>query len=504
MSSLVELVRDRASLSVAEVGHLQRLVAAWGLAADLCFADLLLFVPITDPPLAAEDGGYVVVGQVRPATSQTLYPHDLVGTVVSAGDRPTTHRAFRSGEIVEGGSPRQGVTEPVQVLAIPVRLSGRVIAVLSRESAPSVGRRHGELEKAYLSVFDRIARMITLGEFPFPEQETSGKEVPRVGDGAVLLDGEGRVRYSSPNANSALHRLGVLSDVEGRRFVDLGIDGAVWRQATQARLPATAELTGVGSTHVLMHAIPLLERQQVVGGLLLLRDVSELRRLDRLLVTKDTHIREIHHRVKNNLQTISSLLRIQARRLHSPEARQAIDESVRRIASIALVHETLSREAADDVPFAEIARPLVRMVEDTFVSADVPVAFHLLGDDIKLPASVATPLALVISELLQNAMDHAFDSEPPAGGAHVQVELARDDDWLAVTVSDNGRGLPAGFEPQHAPGLGLSIVRTLVQSELSGSIAMRDRGDHEHHGTVVDLRIPLAVDDWDDDRHDRR
>jgi two-component sensor histidine kinase len=494
MSSLAELARDQTSLSQREVGHLLRLVASWGLAADLCFADLLLWVRAVGSDLSERDL-YIVVGQVRPATSQTLYPHDLLGLTATSDKRPVTHRAFRSGEISEGDSPREDLDEHVQVLAIPVRVGGRVIGVVSRESAPSLGRRHGELEKAYLSAFDRIARMITLGQFPFAEQESTGNELPRVGDGAVHVDRQGRIEYASPNANSAMHRLGVLSDIQGRRLADLGVDEGVWRQACQTRLPATAELTAGNHTNVLAHAIPLLERRQVVGGLLLLRDISELRRLDRLLVTKDTHIREIHHRVKNNLQTISSLLRIQARRLQSPEARQAIEESVRRIASIAVVHESLSREAAEDVPFGEIARPLVRMVEESLVSPDVPVTFQLSGDGILIPAAVATPLALIITELLQNAVGHAFPEGSPEGGGLICIELEARDEGLRVVVVDNGSGPPKGFDLERPSGLGLSIVRALVQSELGGSMVMRDRGAEGVRGTWIELSIPVPDGD---------
>ena len=235
------------------------------------------------------------------------------------------------------------------------------------------------------------------------------------------LDGDGLGVYASPNAISALHRLAVVSDVRGHRLAEIGFDDAVVRQAMATRLPCTAEVTVGRTTAVLVHCVPLLERRVLVGVLLLVRDVSELRRLDRLLVTKDTHIREIHHRVKNNLQTISSLLRLQARRVSAPEARQAIEESVRRIGSIALVHETLSREAADDLPFADIARPIVRMAEESLVDPDLPIRFHLAADLPTLPSAVATPLALVLTELLQNVVDHA---KPAPGHAGVTVHIA--------------------------------------------------------------------------------
>src|SRR3954468_20157557 len=100
------------------------------------------------------------------------------------------------------------------------------------------------------------------------------------------------------------------------------------------------------------------------------------------------------------------LLRLQGRRLQSDEAKAAVDESVRRIRTIALVHETLSREVGDDIAFGEILRPLARMAEETLQSPDRPVRFHVSGEGGKLPAATATPLAVVLTELLQNAVDH--------------------------------------------------------------------------------------------------
>ena len=236
---------------------------------------------------------------------------------------------------------------------------------------------------------------------------------------------------------------------------------------------------------------------------MLLRDVSELRRRDRLLLTKDATIREIHHRVKNNLQTISSLLRLQVRRLKSEEAISAITESVRRIRTIALVHETLSREAGEDISFIEIVRPLLRLVEEGLQSADRPVKFSVIGDGGRLPATIATPLSVVILELLQNAVDHGFP-EGSKGGS-VLVTLGQSDDGqLNVRVINNGRGLKSDFEMAKVTGLGLSIVRTLVTTELAGTIQMRAatvadstkelKIAHDGEGTVVYLVIPIVGD----------
>jgi two-component sensor histidine kinase len=486
MASLADLARSRTDLGVAEVARLERLVASWGLLADLCFSDLLLWAHDR-----AATTRYVVLDHMRPTTSQTIYRTDWTGGAADESERPVITRSFAAQEILEGEIEHSVLSEQVRVLAIPVRVGGSTIAVMTRESVSSIGRLPGELERIYIDVFNRFARMTAAGDFPFFEQIDADELAPRVGDGVTLLDESGRIEFSSPNAVSALLRLGVHGVTEGMRLGELGLEGSFVSRAMGVRLPVTIELENGLDTTVVARCVPLVEAGRTTGAVVLTRDISELRSRDRLLKSKDATIREIHHRVKNNLQTISSLLRLQSRRLDSPEAKAALEESVRRIRSIALVHETLSREAGDDVPFIEIVRPLVRMVEEGLSSPERPLGFKVVGDAGRLPATIATPLAVVLTELLQNVVDHAF---PDGSADHVGqtvVELANDGDQLRVLVTDDGVGLPPAFSLEASTGLGLHIVRTLVTSELAGTIAMR-RGDGgpDRCGTVVEVLVP--------------
>ena len=494
MATIAELARTRTRLERGDVDHLQRLVGEWGMLADFCFADLLLYAQ-------TRDDAWLVIGQVRPATAQTHYIADWVGTEANPTELDLLNGAL-AGKIAEGETKVTGVDGPTRMLAIPVRHDGRVIAVLTREWSPRVTRQPGELERTYLAIFERFVAMIAAGAFPFPGPRLPVPE-PRVGDGVMVLDADARVRYASPNAVSALHRVGISANATGLRLAELGFDDGPVRAAFERREPVLEEVEQTPEITLLTRCIPILDERGVTGGVLLVRDVSELRRRDRMLVSKDATIREIHHRVKNNLQTISSLLRLQGRRLSSPEAKIAIGESVRRIRTIALVHETLSREAGDDIDFAEIVQPLARMAEEGLQSPDRPVRFLVAGDGGKLPAAIATPLAVVLTELFQNAVDHAFTAGGRPGA--VVVELANDGTTLSVAVVDDGEGLPAGFSLDNATGLGLSIVRTLVTTELGGTIDVRPATPQElvgaglgatgeGRGTVVALRIPMAAE----------
>ncbi len=492
MPSFAELTRSLTPLDAAETQHLQRLAASWGLLADFCFSDLLLFAPVGD--LAGEE--FVVLAQVRPTTGQTVYRGDWVGTRLEHEERPLVARSFRNGEIIEGEIHLAVVRERVRVLCVPIRANGKVIGVVTRESAPSIGRQHGELERTYLDIFNRFARMIAAGDFPYDEKEDTA-EAPRVGDGVLLLDPGGRVEYTSPNAVSALHRVGVHANTEGLRFGELGLDESPIKTAFQLHQPTVEEVERANEITVVFRCLPITDRGQVSGAVVLVRDISELRRRDRLLLSKDATIREIHHRVKNNLQTISSLLRLQGRRLDSEEGKAAIEESARRIRSIALVHETLSREAGDDVPFVEVARELSRMVEEGLIDPSRPFRVTVSGEAGSVPAAPATSLSVVLNELLQNAVDHAFPREVDLTDApgQVDVHLERTDDRLHVVVSDDGVGLPKDFDVADSTGLGLSIVRTLVETELGGEIRM-EPGDGPPGRTGTVVRVSASAKAW--------
>ena len=501
MPTLLELASEHTTLSDDDIAHLTSLISEWGMLADFSFSDLLLYVPIA----SASGTNWLTASQVRAATGQTLYQSDLVGEYADDTDRPFIAAAAQSGQIQKGEITLPYLADPVNMTAIPVMREGKTIAVLTREVSTVSGRRPGQLERTYLSIFDDFANMIATGLFPYVGRVADSSVAPRVGDGVIVLDGSARVRYASPNAVSALHRIGIRANAVGQSLAELGFAHDAARASFERREPVVEELDQEHDVTLLVRSIPILKRgaraTNVIGGVVLMRDVSELRRRDRLILTKDATIKEIHHRVKNNLQTISSLLRLQGRRLSSDEAKDAIADSVRRIRTIALVHETLSREPGEDVAFVEIVRPLIQLSQESLQSSDRPVRFEVRGDGGRLPATIATPLSVVILELLQNVVDHAFGDKRRDGVVRVFLARDQEDDALHIRVIDNGVGVDEQFDISRATGLGLSIVRTLVTTELGGTISMRpaskadlvdaalDDGSGQV-GTVVDLRIP--------------
>jgi two-component sensor histidine kinase len=492
--TLTDLARNHTSLSGHDLEWLHSLVSDWQLLADLSFADLILWVPMrstADEPVS----GWVAVAQMRPTTGPTSFPDDVVGSQVDPGQRAVLDSARRERRIHRESDPDWTSGVPVRAEAIPVTRDGRVIAVIERSTNLNGARTPSRLELTYLAGADDLARMVSEGTFPYPGHDAALVRSPRVGDGLLRLDTAGRVTYASPNAQSAYRRLGLSADRMGAELgsatAQLAASGAPADESlmvvARGRAPKETEID-VNGTAVQLRSIPLVVGGQRTGALVLVRDVTELRRRERELLTKEATIREIHHRVKNNLQTVAALLRLQARRMQAPEAREALEEAVRRVGSIAIVHETLSHMPEEIVDFDDIADRVAMMAGEVRVTPKITGQFGML------PSVVATPLAMVLTELLQNALQHGFGTapRPPGGDAGIiEVVAARAPEQLTVTVTDSGAGLPPGFDLENTTSLGLQIVRTLVVGELGGQLTLSDRPGG---GTIAIVDLPIRYE----------
>ncbi|WP_028984865.1 sensor histidine kinase [Sporichthya polymorpha] len=497
MASLTELVRASTDLDAADREWLQVLVADWQLLADLSFSDLVLWLPVRDGT------GYLAAAQMRPTTGPTAFHDDLVGSFTARGHRPLLDIAHDEARIVREGDPELRSDVPVRMEAIPVRRAGRVLGVIARNTSLISVRTPSRLELTYIQCAADLARMIAAGLFPHVASTGSVSNVlqdgsPRVGDGLIRLDPDGVVTYASPNALSAYRRLGLATDLVGTHL------GTVTAELAPTHGPVEEALAVVAGGRkprgleietddvvVGLRAIPLDSPEAHLGAIVLLRDVTDVRRRERELITKDATIREIHHRVKNNLQTVAALLRLQARRLTEPGARTALEEAVRRVGSIAIVHDTLSLSPDENLAFDEVVDRVLAMLSDVS-SVEAGLLPRREGEFGTVAGELATPLSMVLTELLQNALEHGI-----LPGSQVLVVRARrtpnedgPGETLYVEVDDDGRGLPPDFDPVSSSNLGLQIVRTLVTGELSGDLEI---GARPGGGTRVALTIPLRT-----------
>ncbi len=474
MASIEDYVQGRSSLSPDQIHRLRELVADWQLLSDLSFADLILWVPLRKN-FKSWPTGYVAVAHIRPTTAATLFPHDVIGDEISHGARPHIDQALSGAEIVRDTQPEAMGEFMVKEETIPVMVGDQVIGVISRHRNSELMRQPSRLELNYREIAHNLYRMIAEGTFPYPDAGSLFDPAPRVGDGLIRLDVNGVISYASPNSRSAFSRLGWVSEVEGHVLGDVAQSLARVRPDAHEETIALGltgkalkrvEIENVGGT-IDFTVLPLMRSGDRIGAIVMLNNVTELRRRERELVTKDATIREIHHRVKNNLQTVSALLRLQARRIEDPGASAALNEAVRRIASIALVHETLSNSRDSSVAFDDVLDSLVTHALELSPRMN-ELRIDRTGSFGSLEPRIATPLALVITELIHNALEHGLAQEGLALGIHVSSVASE----LSVTISDDGVGFPEGFDIATSPNLGLQIVRTLTENELRGTLSL--------------------------------
>ncbi len=492
MSALSTLLRHRTDLGSEATDHLQRLVSQWQLLSDLSFADLLLWV--------RTDAGFVCVAQCRPTTGPTAYLADRVGQRLDGESASALQTALTERRIFRASDPDWSDGVPVRQEAIPVLYGDQVIAVLARDANIQAVRGPSQLELTYLQSAADLAAMVADGTFPSRIAPVDDGVIPRAGDGLLRLDPDTRVLYASPNALSALRRMGIAGDVVGSLFGELltttGADGldtaelaASVRAAAVGAMSASHEVQAASAV-VQFRPLALTPHGERLGALVLLQDVTELRRRDRQIMTKDATIREIHHRVKNNLQTVAALLRLQARRVAAPQARSALEEAMRRVSAIALVHETLSTAGQDAVDFDSVLDRLLAILDDV-TGTGGRIVLRRVGLFGPVPADLATSLVMVLAELVQNAVEHGFgvpgSDEELSGTVEVRAERTRT--GLTVNVVDDGVGLPPGFDPNRSDRLGLQIVRTLASADLHSDVRWSSPADG--HGTVAGLTIDV-------------
>jgi two-component system, sensor histidine kinase PdtaS len=457
-----------AGLTEAQRAHLANIAANLQLVADLGYGDVALAVP--------QDGSLRVVADARPMTAVAAVATPRIGRVLSAHDEPEAYRALQKGATVAG--ERRRTTRGITYVTSAYPVGDPVVGVLLRDLTHQVAEAPGEMERQFIALAEDL--LVVLGRGPLRAVGTGEPfaTTRRAGDGVMRVDPDGTVAYASPNAVNIMRLAGVEGTLRGTQAAKMP-GGAIAVMPVLRSAGAMAADVAIAGRTLLFRTISI-DR----GAAVFVEDITEARQREAELKVKEATIREVHHRVKNNLQTISALLRIQERRADSPEASRALAEAVERVSSMAVVHEMLSASTDEMVDFAEAARTVVDMVRQGLAGPGSGVVVTVEGVTGEVPASTATSLALVTAELVHNAIEHGI---APRGEGSVAVTMRRVPGELRLTVHDDGVGLPSGFDPATSTTLGLEIVRTIVEQDLRGTLAFRGA-----RGTTVAVTVPVA------------
>jgi two-component sensor histidine kinase len=451
---------------------LRRLAVHLNLLADLSHADLLLIRP------AGETA--VVIAEARPEPVPSLYAESLLGRQLRRTDAPHVFKVLFDGRSRHhfAGVMLRGVPTMQEVFAIR-NAQGQTIAAVSSEMPMLEHERLRKRSSAFRRSVARLRQVILAGRLQ------GGEKIGRlsVHDGAMVIDSRGIIQYISAVAEHLYRRLGYADSLVKTQLSELDTNEYVCFRAMELGSCLEQRIQEKDSIWI-KRVIPLLPAEDVSlwgrlraqrgmanGAIVIIQDVTDEVRKEQELKIKSAMIQEIHHRVKNNLNTIASLLRLQSRRSQTEDAAAELKVAVNRILSIGVVHEFLSRDEQSVINIHEVCNRMLGEVTQGTLDPNKQIQLRLEGTkQFYLPAQQATSCALIINELLQNAVEHGYQDR--AEGTIV-VRLEETDDSMRVEIRDDGAGLPEQFSLENS-GLGLRIVQTLVGADLKGQFTLEN------------------------------
>ncbi len=469
-------------------GRFQDVALGMPITADLSRSDLVLLRPMNDQQV-------VVVAQAQPHSISPLYTEDLVGRTLTSKDAPVILEAWHRHKRVRSQRERVGIAPTMQDVWPVQDQAGQIVGLLSMETSLIQLERHRQRHVSFRRTVEWVKAMCVNGELVHTEKFTPFKEM----DGVMLVDAQHRITYLSGIANNLYRRLGYMEDLRGRRLSYLNtVDDEMVTETTAAHAPIEREVaqdsriwvrkvlpvwpptTMAGSLQRLIAG-----RGDSGGALILIHDATEEHRKREELQVKITMIQEVHHRVKNNLQTIAAVLRMQTRRAQDESTRQALNEAITRILSVAVIHEFLSLDERQAINVREVCLRIVAQARQALMPGK-QIDFSVDGPVMYLPSQQATACALVVNELIQNALEHGYEDR---GSGHIQIGLTDLGDSVRLEICDDGTPLSDDFSLANPTSLGLQIVSSLVQGDLHGEVTL----ENQERGVVATVAFPKGV-----------
>ena len=397
-----------------------------------------------------------------------------------ADEEPLVWRTLTTGKNISGQREWEIGMESLEMKTYAIKdEQGEVIAVASfeasfEEAQARIGSHNILVDTAFL-LFTTTSPALSGGDM---YRRLSAR------DGIVIVDDSGQVIFANAVATSIYKVLGV-SHIVGRRVTDRRTHMNLVQSAIEQKRAQEQELE-TGNLIFNQRALPVVKADIVCGVLFIVSDITEIKKKEKELLVKSAVIQEIHHRVKNNLQTIASLLRLQARRSPSPEVKASLRECINRILSISVIHEFLSQQDVEVINVAEVAKNIMDAVIQNMLEPDFNIQTVFNGETVILPSDYASSLALAINELIQNSIEHGFVG---CKEGLIGIDIRALPDCYQVEIYDNGIGLPPNFDPHKLKSLGIQIVTTLIESDLSGKFELKSQG-----GTRAIITIPRMTE----------
>lgn len=446
MVRIGDLCRKSSNLKAAEIILLEEMGKVFPLVSDIAHAKGTLFVK--------EKSGdrFLAIAESFPQTSYVQSGEEKVGRFFDKFEEPLVELTFQSGKPQSGKRQWDITQEENELRSWPIylRSGAEPEAVLLFEWSV------GLAEKEQIGFLSEIAFEFFTGSVF--QEEGSTRRISSY-DGILLLNAEGKIIWASETASQLYRPLGV-GHLVGRWHYEkvLGLKGFSKSLQSQRVIDSVETI----NNHIWNFCyLPISPKNKDPKVIIVLTDKTEILTKEKEIRIKEALIQEMHHRIKNNLQTIAGLLRMQARRSKSEETKRALQESMQRIFSMAIVHDFLAYKIDEKITLLELVNNLVSMNQK--MNYENPCSFEVISEKIiLLTPDEASTLSLVLNELIQNALEHGL-------GAKITISWTVEEESKRIILRVTNQidaSKEVNFDQENR--LGLQIVNTLVQETLGG------------------------------------
>lgn len=455
---LRNLCTQYTDLSDSDIDILEKVSSFLPMIADLVNANVFIDCLTRDPNVA------VVVAEAVPEAYKSIYKNGVVGNLALRENEPA---ALRTLEIGVKTRDLKAITQEnamVRQNAVPVKnAENKVIGVLIAEEDATRECEH----IARMEMLSETTQQLTQTLMDFEDSANEDLITYHLNDAIIMFDSSGRNTYANPAAKELYKKLGYKDSIVGMDFQNLVLDGTVFDSIMNQQKYLISDIC-VSKLSLQVKYAAMKSRDGKMGLIMLIKDVTEVKEKEKEIILKSVAIREIHHRVKNNLQTIASLLRLQSRRIENEQIKGYFNESINRIMSMAITHEMLAQNGVDDIDVSTI---ISKIADNTlkYCSSDTKnICIQVRGDSFELNSDKAAFIGLVVNELIQNSIGHAFGSIGEGENGKIDIIIQKGVMYSSISIIDNG----GGFDPDSVKNesLGLSIVKSIIKDKLEGNL----------------------------------
>lgn len=457
-SELTELCQKYSDLTEEDIDEIS--FQARKIEMSSMYAEQDVFIDIIN----IYTGEAVVIYHKPPTNVPSLYKETVVGKEAKRENEPGVVRTFETALNSEGLLARNQEDKLIKQKVYPIRNHKRNIAVLIVEEDVS------QTIKDSFEVSNRYQDFVEVSSVLQAIESFNESIVDNLNDGILIFDKAGYLLQKNKAADSYYKAFGYIGDIIGLHYDNLSIDLSTFEQLVYLHSIgkwSNSEIKEIKFDNYYFAMKQIFVEEESVF-MMMLQDKTEIKDKEAEIISKSVAIREIHHRVKNNLQSVVSLLRIQARRCESQEAKTALTESVSRILAISATHELLSKQVEDGIQLKTVLESVIYNIHLCFLDRHQITVVSEISPEIVIDSDRTVAIALIVNELIQNSYDHAFAQDQVG---LIQLTAREEDNVIVISVTDNGTGFDA--KKVSTTSLGLQIVNSYVKDKLRGKIKIK-------------------------------